>query len=272
MNETEIIDGLRGVALAEPLLGFDPDDVATRAARRLRARRAMLGSGLAVAAAAGVAVTVAASTSGPAQTGASPSGGHPSSAAPPAKHPDLTEKMLRLQAHLQQTLPAMVPGAKDIEVGPFEQGYPNEDDGWDLVTSEVTFRDDAGPATFNLTVTGTTAGRKLMSPIDRVCTDPALRPDGKPLRCEKKPQQDGSTVLLREDGSGYPGSRVVTTISGLDAFLYRTDGTTVNVLNNELVPGVLAARYGIEPGLRSRFPLTEQQVVALVTDPAFSLR
>jgi hypothetical protein len=42
MDENEIKDGLRGLALMEPTLGFDPDDVATRAAKRQKNRRTTL--------------------------------------------------------------------------------------------------------------------------------------------------------------------------------------------------------------------------------------
>ena len=42
MDDKQIMNELRGLALAEPLLGFDPDDVATKAAKGVRNRRATL--------------------------------------------------------------------------------------------------------------------------------------------------------------------------------------------------------------------------------------
>ena len=45
MDDKQIMNEHRGPAPAEPLLGFDPDDVATKAAKGVRNRRATLTAG-----------------------------------------------------------------------------------------------------------------------------------------------------------------------------------------------------------------------------------
>jgi hypothetical protein len=59
---------------------------------------------------------------------------------------------------------------------------------------------------------------------------------------------------------------------------YRTDHTTVNIGESRRITGQLAHDFGfMNPDgspktLRSAFPLTEQQAIALVTDPAFNVK
>lgn len=60
MDDKQIMNELRGLALAEPLLGFDPDDVATKAAKGVRNRRATLTAGVGTLAVIGAAVTAVA--------------------------------------------------------------------------------------------------------------------------------------------------------------------------------------------------------------------
>jgi hypothetical protein len=288
VDENEITEGLRGIALAEPPLGFEPDEVATRAARRVRDRRVALGSGLAVAVVAVAAVTVAANITG---GGADSIGSGPSTAPTrPVPDHDLTEAAIRNDAHLREILPGTLPKAGEFKVGGFTQQYKDSPDSWASFTNEVRFRDDAGPAYFTFTVTGPQSAGDY-EPLAQRCTRPAGKPgrhaaeyklpDGKPLRCTRLPQPDGSTVVVEETGVaavGKDGNLHLVRKSGLDAMHYRADGSIVNIVNDDMISGRLAEEYGYtkpdgSPRSESRVrpPLTQQELVALVTDPAFTI-
>jgi hypothetical protein len=289
MDNNEITDGLRGLVLAEPPLGFAPDEVANRAARRQRDRRVAIGTGVAVTtvAVAAVAFAVNVTSTGGGAAGAGPTESRPagSSTAQRPAH-DLTAQSTRNRQHLRQVLGGVLPDATEIKVADFDQNYPEAADAWTMLTTEVTFRDDAGPAYFTLTVAGPQAAgdfEPLASRCDPHPVDdngkplevPTL-PNGQPLRCKKLPQPDGSTVVVEETGEAAPGKGgdlEVVRVAGLDAMHYRTDGSTVNIVNDDLVSVRTAEEYGEKnrAGTRPRIPLTEQQLIALVTDPAFNL-
>lgn len=263
MNENEIEDGLRGVALTEPALGFDPDEVATRAARRLRNRRATIGTGLAVLGIAAATITVANnSTTGQSVPGGPGQSTDTSSASTTSTASSTTtDPLARLQAHVREVLPTVLPEAADINVGAFDDSKAG------LATSVITFTDSAGPARFNLTVSGTTGGAiplaERCGPDEADQGDggllPHRRPDGSRLRCDKIPQPGGGTLVLKETAAGAP-----VRVDALHATYYRSDGSTVGVWNDDSVPDRSAP-------FRSRFALTEQQLTALVTDPALVL-
>jgi hypothetical protein len=290
----EIVEGLRWIALAEPTLGFNPDDVADRAARRQRDRRVAIGTGLAVTAVASAAVALA-----PNMTGTSPVGGSSTSATPPssgyvstsagvpAAH-DLDAQAARNQQHLRQVFGPVHPAAKQVKVGEFSQPYPGLAGSSAMITSEVMFRDTAGLAYFTLTVVGPEAAGTF-EPLAKRCDPHPVGDDGKPievprlengrpLRCEKLRQPDGSTVVVSETGSPISEDLNVVKVVGLDAMHYRTDGSMVTIVNDNLISARLAEEYGeknadgtAKHGFRPRPPLTEPQLIALVTDPAFNL-
>ena len=287
MDENEITEGLRGIVLAEPPLGFEPDEVATKAARRLRDRRVALGSGLAVAVVAVAAVTFAANVTGGGDTiGAGPS------TAPTRKAPDhdLSAEAERNNAHLRVVLPRVLSKAGEFKVGAFTQQYQDSPGSWASFTTEVRFRDDAGPAYFTLTVAGPQSASDW-EPLAQRCDPhpvgepgwPAAEyklPNGKSPRCTKIPQPDGSTVVVEETAVatvGKDGNLHLARKSGLDAMHYRTDGSIVGIVNDDLISVRLAEEYGEtkpdgSPKIdhRVRPPLTQQELVALVTDPGFT--
>jgi hypothetical protein len=284
VDDKQIMNELRGLALTEPLLGFDPDDVATKAAKRVRNRRATLGVGVSTLAMIGAGVLFVAPGGGPGQLQSASGGSSSSSPAPrspgpdnskgPALKVDLTAQQARNLEHLREVLPTVLPGATDISVAAFEQ--PSDSDS---MTATVDFRDSAGPASFTLTIAGTAGGGT--KPLASLCSHPLTGPDGKPLRCDKIPQPDGSTVVVQESGIvdlKAADDNNVTDTGSLDAVQYRTDGTTVGVLGDRVVRTPLAEKFnftnpdGSIKILRSRAPLTEQQLVTFVTDPAFNLK
>jgi hypothetical protein len=283
MDETELVDRLRGLALAEPALRCDPDEVATRAARRLRQRRAMIGTVVAVVALTAAVVAASATDltgAGPADIGPPISSEFPSPQPDPTDPHDLSGAAARNRVHLRQVIGTVLPAAQQISVGDFKQNYRYDVRLWASIASQVEFTDDAGPAVFYLVI----AGPGVYGTADTVCT-PDLGPDGKPavkatlpdgrhLRCDKVPQPDGSTLLLAESGEPGAAEHTLSRVTGLSALLYRPDGSVVALSNDDTVSNDVAERFGqTNPGgTRSRMPLTEQQVITLVTDPAFTLR
>lgn len=292
LDNDEISDGLRGIVLAEPPLGFAPDDVATRAARRLRDRRVAMSTGLGVVAVAVAAVAFAANipAAAPVATGPTARSGHStagSTAAVPRDH-DLSAQATRNTAHLEQVLGHVLPHATGIKVGKFDQQYRDATDGeWESMTAEVMFRDEAGPAYFTLTVSGPQAvqseppaSRCEAVHLDgsggktgKVADDGPRLPNGRQLKCKTVPQDDGSSVVVEETGALISAENPnVVALFGLDARHDRADGSQVNIVNDRLVSGRVADEYDVdEAGDRSRNPLTEQQLIALVTDSAFNV-
>lgn len=271
MDDKQLTNGLRGLALAEPPLGFDPDEVATTAAKKIRTRRATIGAGLATLVVLGAAVTFL----GPGESQAPspvavPSGPPPVNGLPPATDP----QMLRNIEHLREVLPKLLPGATDITVPDLEPGQRPG-----MMTAVVEFHDDAGPASFNVTITSAKARSGMKSATD-ICDpdDPQRGPGGEPLRCEIIPQPGGGKVLLAESGHQGRNPDRVAAVTSFYAFGYRADGGYVGINNESYISQALAERYdfkddeGFYRSIRPRFPLNEQQLMALVTDPAFALK
>lgn len=271
MDRDELVDGLRGIAVAEPDLGFTPDDVADRAARRLRDRRVAAGTGLVVTVVAVAAVAFAANTGGG------------TIADTPTSQPPPSSSGTHIERHLREVMESVVPDATQIRVTGPHPGHPGRQ------TSVVKFRDDAGPAAFNLSISTSWAPTEGFTPLALRCDPNPVDRNGKPLKvpvlangerleCKKLPQPDGSTIVIEEAGEAVGGDPNVIRLSGLDATLYRPDGSTVGIDNDDFVSMLLAEEYGVTnpdgtgiPHRRSRPPLTEQQLIALVTDPAFTL-
>lgn len=275
MDDKQIMNELRGLALAEPLLGFDPDDVATKAAKRVRNRRATLIAGVGTLAVIGAAVTaVTFAGLGSAQVAARPATAtSPTSAESPL---DIETQQARNRRHLADVLGKVLVGAQAIDIQALDNKYGND---LPMTTYVVSYRDGTGPASFNLTITAPTASQAMPKLADQC--NPAVGQEGlnkKTSRCDKLSQPDGSTLVVQEIDSLQTDSRAVPKVMELDAIHYRTDGSTVNIINDVLVSDSLAARVG-QPGdstgestMRPKAPLTEQQLTTLVTDPAFSLK
>jgi hypothetical protein len=277
MDESELVNRLRGLTLAEPDLGFDPDGVATQAARRLRLRRAMIGTAVAAAVVAASATDLTGAE--PADTGPPSSSEFPSPQPDPTDPHDLSGVAARNREHLRQVIGTVLPAAQQFSVGDFKQYERYDVRLWASIVSQVEFTDDAGPAAFYLVV----AGPGVYRDPDTMCTPklgrdgkPAVKatlPDGKQLRCDKISQPGGSTLVLAESGEPGAAEHTLTRVNGLSALLLRPDGSAVFLSNGDKVSNDVAERFGqTNPGgTRPRIPLTEQQVIALVTDPAFGL-
>ncbi|MFJ8910113.1 hypothetical protein [Amycolatopsis sp. NPDC102389] len=248
----ELENRLRGITLAEPPLGFDPDEVAGTAAKKARNRRGVVATGVATLAVIAAAVVFVAPGEGPARV--SPA----ASSAQAAPKDDLQ--------HLKDVVPKVITGATDIEVRNFVGNG-------DLKTSEVRYTDAEGrPRGVNLTIAGPVS-TKDGYPRENRC-DPAKRADAigsdrKPTRCVELPRPDGNFVVISETapksmddmdgdiilGQGFTTGRVVTR----DAIAFRPAGGIVGVTDL----GTL------DDGDRGAPSLSDQQLLALILDPAF---
>ncbi|TCO58509.1 hypothetical protein [Actinocrispum wychmicini] len=253
MNDHEIESGLRSLTLVEPDLGFDPDEVVTRAAKLQRTRRATF---IALGGAAVVVVVTAAAiavfrgggaTAVPVTEANTPPTTVPWTPSPTAQPPfDETAQVARINGHMDAVFPSVVPGATDVQNASGQQ-YTQ----LDSMTLTKRFQDANGSASFNLTVNGGYSSKYLVRLPDDECFD----------GCVRRPQPDGSLVIIRTgktDGRR-PGDQT--------AVHYRRDGTSVNIIQTNFAA---TSTGSVQPGVRP-FPLNEQQLIALLTDPAFTL-
>ncbi|MEU3771015.1 hypothetical protein AB0E55_38630 [Amycolatopsis keratiniphila] len=254
----ELEDRLRGITLAEPPLGFDPDEVAGKAAKKARNRRGVVATGIATLAVIAAAVVFVAP------------GNEPEQVAPAAAPSSREEQKARDLQHLKDVLPGILVGATDISVRDFIQVNDS-----DLMTSEVRYIDAAGvKRLLNLTISGpvtTKDGYRREGRCDLGNRGDAIGPDRKPMRCEelvtpagipvvisettpKNPDQVGEPVVL---GQGFSTGKV----SGRSAIAWHSWGGSVNAID-------LGAWDSPDAGPA----LTDGQLIELVTDPVFLFR
>jgi len=227
MNDLET--ELRQVAFSEPPLGFDPDDVATKAAKRHRNRRATIatvGVTLALAGAAVVAMTPLTRT--PAATQEPPTY---LPAEVIVKQPPREQSWLEKlnTEHLLRELPVLLGGARKIVVDGFLDvgGVLRPDE----MSATVAFVDHEGKGhSFTLAAMGPVTVAKNLGPLYQACQHATGR-------CDKVPQPDGSTVVIEEGGAVH----------------YRVDATAVEM--TETGEGGPA--------------LDDQHLIALVTERGF---
>ncbi|ALG06588.1 hypothetical protein [Kibdelosporangium phytohabitans] len=252
MNDDELLGGLRGLALAEPELGFDPDEVADRAAKRLRSRRRVGASGAAALVVVGAVVATLVYGNSGSSMPISPAVRTTAPAVPTAKAdaPDLGTQIARGRAHLLEVLSRLLPEARDVTIATAMQL-----DGTDSILFEVHFADSAGPASVSVNIYGPVVLRRtVFSDGCLKCGTPSIRPDGSRL----------FVGGLNGDGSDDSQRR--------SALHYRLDGVVVAIDNDRGVSYALAQKYNSDSVRRARHPLTDEQLLALVTDPAFSVR
>lgn len=246
---TDLETRLREVVLAEPPLGFDPDDVVTKAAKRQRNRRATVATVVVTLGIAGAAVVALRPSPPPPAPPAATTYLPPVIIVKPPQQPR-TPLEQRILDHLKEALPAVLPGARKILVGSFYsmggELHPDE------LTTMVSFIDHEGKGhSFNLGIIGKLTVARNMIPVAQACTP---HQGG---RCDKRP--DGSTVV----------------VSGISAVHYRVDGTAVDFTDvGKLYPDDAPA-LGLPAGpggapFEDGSAFDDQQMIALVTDPGFA--
>lgn len=184
------------------------------------------------------------------------------------RHAELVKQMDGNVEHLRAVLPKVMPEAHDFTVTYDKESYGDD---VPFFTAVVTFTDDDGVGTFNLSI-GAAPG--VMTSLAKVCGSEdrsrGEHPDGTPLRCDKIRRPGGDTLVLQEEGTSENLDGVVQEVTALHATDYRGGGHTVGIFNDRLVAAVLAPDH--EPTWRASLPLDEKQLTALVTDEAFALR
>ncbi|MEV7555331.1 hypothetical protein AB0N89_37425 [Amycolatopsis sp. NPDC089917] len=261
----ELENRLRGIKLAEPPLGFDPDEVAVRAEKKVRHRRGVLSTGVAtLAVIAAVVVFVRPGTApvaGPAvpPTPVTPSPSAASSAVP--ANGDLTAQKARITGHLSTALPGVLTGAKNIRIRSAHQLRA-----LDVLVFIVGYRDASGAdRSLVIALLGTEGAKRGFSLEDSCEPGRRARGDlgadigggvnsGEPVDCVKLPQADGSTVVVTGTVPSLPQGDVEP---GRAATAYRVDGTSVSVSSG-------SGDGGSRPA--------DDQLIKLVTDPALALR
>ncbi len=245
---TDLETRLREVKLAEPPLGFDPDDVVTKAAKRLRNRRATVATAavtLVLVATAIVALRPSAPPPPPPAT--------PPTYLPPVivvKPPQQPQTPLerRNMAHLKEVLPSVIPGARKIVIDSFYSTggelHPDE------MATSISFVDHEGKGhSFTLGIIGKLTVSRNMLPAAQACS---LHSGG---RCDELPRPDGSTAV----------------IYGSSAVHYRADGTAVDISDLGRVSPIVAPELGLPVDVRPSGPtFDDRQLIALVTDPGFT--
>ncbi len=227
---------LREVDVPEPPLGFDTDEVADRAARHTRQRRAGIAGTFALASAVAAAVVFA-----PGAPPVSPA------TSPPSVPPSPAEQA-RIRQALGDAVTTLFPGVRGLQVGV----SPADAIGPGLMAVTAVFATAGGrPGTFQLTV----YGRKVPGghvPVARSCPEPAVTG----VRCDRIPQPGGAVLLVTE--VGYVSAGGFTKLRGFNGVLTRADGSTVT-----LTDAADDAADSVQ--------LSEEQLTQVITDPAFVL-
>lgn len=243
---TDLETRLRELDLAEPPLGFDPDDLADRAAKQTRLRVAVVGGTLAAG-----AVVAAVAVFG--------SGASPVPAPPAAKPgPPPAAEQARIRQALTDAVTRLKPGLRSLSVGTSSADAV----GPGRFSATATFVDAAGwPGSFQVTLRDVRASDDVV-PLARVCPKPG---EADELRCDKIPQPGGAVLVVYESGYASGGDLEhpqFTKLRGINGTLYRPDGSTVTIFD---------ADDGV-PGVTDSVQLTQEQLTKVITDPAFTLR
>jgi hypothetical protein len=268
MNEQTLVKEFDLAVRDEPPLGFDPDDVVTRAALRYRRRQVttLVSVGVVAVAAAAVALPLTLGnstgnspqilTAQPAAPG--PVGGTaqwPNSSTtrqPKPTDAQLTSTGTAIAAHLRSVLPTMSPGAglgagPDVVTGEFgalELGKPDEmQEPGASVAQSVT--SPHGPFSVAVDVDAFPATARPFALSD-VCTAARQQVDSS-ITCTYVQWSDGTILMTMSKRS----TIWVTT--------YRPDGLIVTATTSYSAHGA------------DTVPLTEAQLTDLATDPAFTL-
>jgi hypothetical protein len=294
VSESDVREGLRAAVDGEPPLSFDPDALMAQANRDLLRRRALVGVGVATTAVAVAAVAVpvllgsprggAGGDSPQVGTGSPPSScpspsawfnyqpmpGAPttrvpvvdklpkelnvseipaspcaSAVAPPTyTAAQLTARGAELQAYLRTQFGKVVPAAKDVNPQPFGgEQTGSVSDGQNYLNAFTTFTVNGEPTGVDIYLSA--AGSDGPKP----CLADA--------RCEAKPQQDGSLVVIEKHDDG---PRVVLSVSH-----FRVNGSVVRATGYSYDPTNSEAKF------LGAVPVTVEQLTALATDSKLSL-
>lgn len=295
MDEHTLAREFDRVVRGEPPLGFDPDDVVTRAGRRQRRRRATItaGGGVAAIAIAAIAVPLAVGHGGgtrveAATTATSAPATHQSAQWPPntltfpsISHGRLTDDLSAGKQHLLSVLSTVVPGATPGSFAPPDKpgmldGFVGEYDSMPVTTRDPKtgvdhIRDTVARQGYSTPTLTFTSGGKTLSvgvtvqvPMGTIHPGPVQTGCDDLGTCVVTPEPDGS-VRVEEHAvfAGKPGATPPANgrhQEWLFVTVFRPDGTVVSA-ESEIDPGAPAS--DVLP--------TENQLLQLALDPGFKL-
>lgn len=269
MSEKDVREGLYAAIADEPPLNLDPDALVATGRRQIRRRRALVSVSVATAAVAVAAVALpvllaapgdqngVAPAERPAATSTVPVEPPKPSPWPPAgvRTPDYTAEQLRergerMRAHLGEALPAALPGATDVAVGPF--GGEAAGDVSDGQTYLNTF------AAFTLDGARTAIGVDVFAP-GAFQDGPATLCAQASGHCELLLVASGrGQVLAVEVDAGGPTAEILT------VYHFREDGSVVSATGYNYDPTAGT------PATERPMP-TAESLAAVAVDPALRL-
>ena len=251
MNEDQIEQGLRDVLVAEPPLRVDPDRMVDVAVRNRRHRRTAI--------AAGVGLAVVAALAAGAVVFTIPGDPRPASPPRPTQQQEIEQEMARNVAHLRYVLPKLLPGAAKIRIDADATQLPNAP-GQVYMTADIAFTDSAGFAEVTMQIGSAKTVAEVALSDDFCASSRGKRStEGKPLRCDTTERPDHSVLHVFEAGDEVPDHQAPVAVNELNMSQQRPGIGQVIIVNH---------RYAIDGHLRRRYPLTEEQGIALATDPA----
>lgn len=273
MSEQDIRDGLRAAVWDEPPLNFDPDSLIQRAEQVTKRRRALVSVGTATAliiatimavpvvlSAGRQSVDTAASslstTPIPSSSEPMPSMDWPPKGVRRVNHEwsTLQPRLLEVWPTLSGNLQRAVTTVSDI--GPWKPDFKPD---WhvrdssvaDVVNGPVTYVDEFGPATLDVTIAG--PGAWTVTPA-QICQEARYANLCAPVR-----RPDGSLVVTVECSQ----SEKLCTVGIRNVYHYRLDGSVVAMTS--------MADLSVGNSPRREAPMSFGQLIDLVTEPALRL-
>ncbi|GAB3287702.1 hypothetical protein [Parasphingorhabdus pacifica] len=266
MDEQHLREGMRTAVGEEPPLGFDPDELATKAGHARRKRVTALGAGLSTLVVLGLVAVLPAvggsefeevAAASPVVDRSWPMPEWPPSGVEKVRLSDeeLWPRAERIRRHLAEIFPGYAPDARNIDVdvtggvGRLVKAVDKT-----ALHFRLAFADEVGPTEVNLQVYA--PGSFPHSPRE-VCTT------GEHARCTVRPQEDGSVFVESESTTRYEGRPVLQTVHQ-----FRPDGTVrfVTAYSYDL------AAPDAESGQVRDYPtLSIAQLTKLASDPLLTL-
>ncbi len=260
MDEQTLTHELTAAVHTEPPLGFDPDEVVTRTARRRRGRRNVLlaGAGVAVVALAATALPLSQpSVEAPVPPAVAPGTPPGDRLWPPdgVQVPQPAEARLKTRepqivAYLEETLPKVVPGVPHLESsnsGRYGSVQPNS-----LLGVSVTEQIGDSYVTVEVYVPAAPVKRFTLA---QTCTELRKQVNAT-MACRYAAPGAGHLLMTTEEDSLDREQVMQHMITVSD---FRSDGTYV------------VATAGNAVGTSAAPPLTEAQLTRLATDPGLKL-
>lgn len=174
---------------------------------------------------------------------------------------ELYAQQERNRLHTEAIWPTLVPTAQNLDLSDFGNDRVSQFGGASYLSGNVGFTDAAGPEKVYLQVSG--PHRDGLT-AEKICQPD--NPANTPARCEVRRLADGSEVAVAERESDVGQERPAVTRT---ATHIRADGTRVTAVARNYVP--IPGDGSPDGPVRTTVPLTADQLIALVNDPAYQV-